>query len=62
MFTYSASYLMGRNNKPNNRNREESGKGSEVDLQIWNKLPSNGWQEAHHTKLSKNAETAGLDE
>lgn len=62
MFTCSAGYLMGRDNKLNNRNREESGKGSEVDLQIRSKLPPNGWQEAHHTKLSKNAETAGLDE
>ena len=62
MFTCSAGYLMGRDNKLNNRNREESGKGSEVDLQIWSKLPPNGWQGAHHTKLSKNAETAGLDE
>ena len=39
MFTCSAGYLMGRDNKPNNRNREESGKGSEVDLQTWSKLP-----------------------
>lgn len=60
VFACSSSYLMGRNSKLNNRNREESGKGREVDQQTQSKLPPNGWQGARHTKLSKNAKAAGL--